>query len=408
MENNKDLFYKLVGEAKQIKLTERERNSLILAVDTFVAKNPIRKQEDPITQPSGSQPIKSPFFKQDWFFAFSQRSHNYYLAGALTLLAIFGTGTSFAAQAALPGDILYPVKVNILEEVKAVFLPSALKPEYEIQRVQTRISEVKTLAEQDRLSDDIKVSVAAQIDSHISTVKKDISDLKQKGDIKHVLATSASLESALDESQNQIESLAKEEGVVKVAFMKEIIEDKKEDVVKDREVIEDQIYTQKTNDENTLEIAKAKFEATQKNLAIIEAKLAEVDTQKVETGAEVAKALSVQTDIALSATSAKLAAPASESVTTPTPTVQELVAQAQELLMQGKEKMDNKEYNEAFRIFREANYLTQVIDFRIGEDVDIGSELDSLLNDINVSDSGVEDSLQADVHSALEKELDVQ
>lgn len=408
MENNKDLFYKLVGEAKQIKLTERERNSLILAVDTFVAKNPIRKQEDPITQPSGSQPIKSPFFKQDWFFAFSQRSHNYYLAGALTLLAIFGTGTSFAAQAALPGDILYPVKVNILEEVKAVFLPSALKPEYEIQRVQTRISEVKTLAEQDRLSDDIKVSVAAQIDSHISTVKKDISDLKQKGDIKHVLATSASLESALDESQNQIESLAKEEGVVKVAFMKDIIEDKKEDVVKDREVIEDQIYTQKTNDENTLEIAKAKFEATQKNLAIIEAKLAEVDVQKVETGAEVAKALSVQTDIALSATSAKLAAPASESVSTPTPTVQELVAQAQELLMQGKEKMDNKEYNEAFRIFREANYLTQVIDFRIGEDVDIGSELDSLLNDINVSDSGVEDSLQADVHSALEKELDVQ
>ena len=30
----------------------------------------------------------------------------------------------------------------------------------------------KELAEQDRLSDDIKISVAAQIDSHISTVKK--------------------------------------------------------------------------------------------------------------------------------------------------------------------------------------------------------------------------------------------
>ena len=60
MENNKDLFYKLVGEAKEIKLTERERNSLISAVDAFVLKNPIKKDIS-IDASTNPQPIKSPF-----------------------------------------------------------------------------------------------------------------------------------------------------------------------------------------------------------------------------------------------------------------------------------------------------------------------------------------------------------
>lgn len=406
MENNKDLFNKIVGEAKQIKLTERERNSLILAVDAFVEKNPIKKTA-PVSQSAGPQPVASPFFKKDWFFAFSQQSHNYYLAGALAVIAIFGTGTSFAAQGSLPGDILYPVKVNILEEVKSVFLPSTRKPEYEIERTQTRIKEVKKLAEQNKLSDDIKVSVAAQIDDHISTVKKDISNLREKGDIKHVLAISTSLETALDESQEQIQTLTEEDASVEVAFVKDIIETKKEDVVKDREVIEDQIYTQNTNDENTQEIAKAKLQSTQKVIASIEARLAKADVKKEEVDVEIESAtattLSLASDVSAPATNTKIAAP-----TEVVPTVEELVAQAQELLKQGQEKMDAQEYNDAFRIFREANYLTQIIEFRLGESEDIGAELDALLEDIDPSEFAVEESLKADVSSAIENERNAQ
>ena len=42
----------------------------------------------------------------------------------------------------------------------------------------------------------------------------------------------------------KLNQLQKDDDVVQVAFMKDIIEDKKEDVIKDREVIEDQIYVQ--------------------------------------------------------------------------------------------------------------------------------------------------------------------
>lgn len=410
--NKEDIFNTLVSKAKEIKLSERERTTLFQTVDAFVARNPIKEQTSAEPQ-YNPQPIKSPFFKQDWFFAFSQRSHNYYAAMALTIVAIFGTGTSFASQSSLPGDILYPVKVNILEEVKAVFLPTTLKPTYEIERAQTRIKEVKELAQQNRLSDDVKVSVAARIDNHISTVKKDITEFQEKGDLKHVLAISNSLESALSESEEQIETLEEGEDASKIAFVKDIIQESKEDAVKDREVIEDEIYTRQINDDKTFEIAKARFDATQKVLKSLENKMEKIavsDTNvmsvddSVSTGIvsdEVAllqtMSLSVSTaDNPEVSANAKIAAPQTVELS-----LDDLVLQARELLTQGEEKMKNKEYTEAFRIFREASYVTQIIEFQLGQSTDIGAELESLLNDINFADSEIEADTKAETAAVI-------
>ncbi len=421
MDNNReDIFYKLINEAKGMKLSDRERSSLFSAVDTFVKKNPLHKAGSS-AQPAATKPIKSPFFNQDWFFAFSQRSHNFYLAGALAILAIFGTGTSFAAQNSLPGDVLYPVKVNILEEVKAVFLPSSLKPEYEIERAQARIEEVKQLAQQNKLSEEIKISAAARIDSHISTVKKDISDLQEKGDLKHVLAISNSLETALSESQDTIENFDENSDqehnpTAEIAFVKDIIRDSREDTVKVREGIEDQIYTQQSNDEDTQEIAQAKLDVTQKALLAIEEKIAkahaEVDAaQEIEANNQNIE-LTTQADLAPQTNLLTIATSATDTANTKrtavveaVPTVEELVAQAKDLLKQGEEKMNTKEYNEAFRLFREANYVTQIIEFRIGQSGDIGAELDTLLNDINLSDSDVNQSAQDDLTATPEDKI---
>ncbi len=404
MDNNKeDFFYKVINQARDIKLTERERTSLFTTVDAFVKKNPL-KAGLPATEPTRTQPVKSPFFSPDWFHAFSQRSHNYYMAMALAILAVFGTGSSFAAQNSLPGDILYPIKVNILEEVKSIFLPSSLRPEYEILRTQTRIDEVKKLAEQDRLSDDVKASVAARIDGHISVVKKDISDLQQKGDLKQVLAISNNLESALDQSQDVIDTVD-QNNAPKVAFVKDLISDSREETVKTREGIEEQVLAKQTDDENTKEIAQAKLDVTEKTLADIDTKLALVtNTQtETETGGDTSEVggpsdnlpenqsenlkttVALKTPATFGVKSAKIAAPAADT----TPTIEDLVTQAKDLFQQGQEKMDNKEYSEAFRLFRESNYLTQIIEFRLGQTGDIGNELDTVLKDIDSPDSDV-------------------
>lgn len=414
MENNKqDIFYTVINKAKEITLTSQERNSLFQSVDAFVARNPIKKSAQ--VQSVLPAPVKSPFFAQDWFFAFSQRSHNFYIATALVVLVVFGTGTSFASQNTLPGDLLYPIKVNVLEEVKAQFLPSSSRPVYEIKRAQARVGEVKKLAAQNKLSDEVKVAVAARLDDHIATVKKEISTYKEKGDLKHVLEISNSLELALANSQNEISTLEDDQSQAsQVAFVRDIIDDSKEEAVKTRETIEEEIFVKQINDESTLEIARAKSEITKKSLDEIKQRLAiadkaatnpqnsdggqDVSTLSLEMSTFATTVADEPTISAKSAVQAKVAAP--EPVV---PTIEDLIVQADDLFKQGQEKMDAKEYNEAFRLFREANYITQIIEFRLGASSDIVSELDTVLQDINLSDSEVNnENLKADLGATIE------
>src|SRR6185436_14919248 len=55
--------------------------------------------------------------------------------GMAGLLIVAGAGTSFGAEGALPGDLLYPVKVKVNEEVRgALTLSSESKAEWQTTR----------------------------------------------------------------------------------------------------------------------------------------------------------------------------------------------------------------------------------------------------------------------------------
>ncbi len=69
------------------------------------------------------------------------------LFATFLLVALLGGGTSFAAQGALPGDALYPVKVGINEEVRASLTFGAqAKAEWETERLSRRLEEKAALA----------------------------------------------------------------------------------------------------------------------------------------------------------------------------------------------------------------------------------------------------------------------
>jgi hypothetical protein len=65
---------------------------------------------------------------------------------ALCAMAAAG-GVSRAAQGALPGDVLYPVKVRVNEPVAALFVPAGGKrADWSVGRVERRLEEVEILA----------------------------------------------------------------------------------------------------------------------------------------------------------------------------------------------------------------------------------------------------------------------
>ena len=88
------------------------------------------------------------------------------LAGLL-LFVLAGTGTVSAAQGALPGDLLYPVKININETVKVALAPTpAAKAQLHAELADARVEEAQTLAVQGRLDAPITQELADNFDKH--------------------------------------------------------------------------------------------------------------------------------------------------------------------------------------------------------------------------------------------------
>lgn len=90
---------------------------------------------------------------------------------SLVLVVLVGTGTAFAAEGSLPGDILYPVKININERVEtALALSTRAKVEVNTKLAQRRIAEVETLALRGTLDATTTAQAEENFDYHMARV----------------------------------------------------------------------------------------------------------------------------------------------------------------------------------------------------------------------------------------------
>lgn len=81
------------------------------------------------------------------------------------LLAVFvSLGTSFAAQGALPGDVLYPVKTGVNENIRSAFA-IGVNAEAKLQTdlLEERLEEAQTLHAEGNISTEIEAQLAANI-----------------------------------------------------------------------------------------------------------------------------------------------------------------------------------------------------------------------------------------------------
>jgi len=111
-----------------------------------------------------AQPVASPFFVRNPFavrFAF-----------ALALILVVGTGsTAFAAEGTLPGDLLYPVKVSIVEPVQgALQVSDTAKARWNAEVATERLNEAQALAARGTLTPAVSDELAANFNQHASAV----------------------------------------------------------------------------------------------------------------------------------------------------------------------------------------------------------------------------------------------
>jgi hypothetical protein len=98
-------------------------------------------------------------------------SSTFVVAALILLLA--GGGVAFAAEATLPGDRLYPVKVEVTEPLRdSLALSSSGKAYLEELKIERRLKEAAKLAAEGRLTDALNDQIQNRIETSAVKVGK--------------------------------------------------------------------------------------------------------------------------------------------------------------------------------------------------------------------------------------------
>lgn len=123
------------------------------------------------------------------------------IAIALALAVALGGGASFAAQSSLPGDVLYPVKTGLNENVLAAFsLSEQSKINFDLSMVKTRLEEANTLIQKGTYTSDAQEKVSTNLDAHIEDIATEISSLEKQGKYSDAANIAAQLKAALQQN----------------------------------------------------------------------------------------------------------------------------------------------------------------------------------------------------------------
>lgn len=117
---------------------------------------------------------------------------------ASVAVVVFLVGVPALAEQAVPGDVLYPVKVHVNEEVKASLQTSPYeKVAWEAERVERRIAEAQLLATEGKLTEAAEATLTEALKEHAETATKEIAQLRET-DASEAEVAQVAFESSLD------------------------------------------------------------------------------------------------------------------------------------------------------------------------------------------------------------------
>lgn len=121
------------------------------------------------------------------------------MTAAIILMALLlGGGTSYAAQGAVPGDILYPVKVDVNDNVRsALALSDEAKASVQADLLKERLEEAETLAADGKLSASTSAALSARVASHYEAAIAHSNEAAARGDLSAATDVRASLSGAV-------------------------------------------------------------------------------------------------------------------------------------------------------------------------------------------------------------------
>ncbi len=150
---NENDWEKGIRDLKEIRLSREEKQTLLSRV-------------------LGELP--SPVIRSTWLFGQLTFVRRHVVSFAILLLILVGGGATFASERAVPGNILYPLKIDVNEPIRGFIktLPDE-KIEWQAEKAGRRIEEAEILIDRDKLDEQKKEQIEALFEEHTQTFKEE-------------------------------------------------------------------------------------------------------------------------------------------------------------------------------------------------------------------------------------------
>ena len=196
---------KLIQAAKSIKLSTQEQSAIKNRLQILIEKQSVRSE-------TGLRHRLGKRSKIQIIFAQLQT-----MAIVLLIALFVGGGVSVAAQNALPGDALFPVKVVVNEGVRSFLTFSdEAKARLQAELAARRLDEAEKLAVEGRFDAEVREKIEANFSRHAERVRERIEEFKAREDFKAAAEVTANFETALKAHERILEKLGAEEAEIKI------------------------------------------------------------------------------------------------------------------------------------------------------------------------------------------------
>jgi hypothetical protein len=171
---------KFIKEAREVRLTAQDKRTMLLRI-------------------LGPSSIPSPY---SFFLTVMEHRQKILVASFMFAFLLTSGGTSFAATGALPGEALYPIKININEGIQSLVAVSPnAKAKIEVRHTQNRLVEAEVLYKKGKLDEKTKAIIETKLEEHSEALKVNIETLVSENATATVKKVISELKTSIEEHE---------------------------------------------------------------------------------------------------------------------------------------------------------------------------------------------------------------
>ena len=211
----------LIQDLQNVKMTQQEKSEVLMrswsTIEKIEAAHEFSANKSRLAEVGQKDVSLTKSLKSAWYSYFMEKKFVPALSLALLLLAT--GGTSLAAETALPGDLLYPVKISLNEQVRSftAITPEA-KAKFALEVTDRRLKEVALLSSRGLLNAETSSIIQSQLLKQAGQIKNQVASLVSTKNIRAAQEISLNFESSLRAHELILEKISNQNNdVVAVA-----------------------------------------------------------------------------------------------------------------------------------------------------------------------------------------------